>query len=264
MKYGAMNFPVKPLLQEIEEIGELGFDYVEMTMDLPEAAPQKVLAQKKSILNLLNRYKMGITGHLPTFVWTSDLYDSLRKASLQENLEALEAAAELGIEKVVLHPGYITGMGKFVIDKAKRYGLESIEAILKKANSLDMTLCIENMFPQANFLTQPHEFQEVFEIFPEIRLALDIGHANLGGDRNRAIEFIQRYGYRIGHIHANDNFGKEDNHLPIGAGIIDFDRIIKALKQTSYDETMTIEVFSKDRDYLRISKEKMKKIWESL
>jgi len=264
MKYGAMNFPVKPLLKEIEEIGELGFDYVELTMDPPEAAPQKVLAQKKSILNLLNRYKMGITGHLPTFVWTSDLYESLRKASLHENVEAIEASAELGIEKLVLHPGYITGMGKFVIDKAKRYGLESIEAILKKANSLGMTLCIENMFPQANFLTQPQEFQEVFETFPEIRLALDIGHANLGGDRNRAIEFIQRYGYRIGHIHANDNFGKEDNHLPIGAGIIDFDRIIKALKQTSYDETMTIEVFSKDRDYLRISKEKMKKMWESL
>jgi len=264
MKYGAMNFPVKPLLKEIEEIGELGFDYVELTMDLPEAAPQKVLAQKKPILNLLNRYKMGITGHLPTFVWTSDLYDSLRKASLQENVEAIEASAELGIEKLVLHPGYITGMGKFVIDKAKRYGLESIEAILKKANSLGMTLCIENMFPQANFLTQPHEFQEVFDIFPEIRLALDIGHANLGGDRNRALEFIQRYGYRIGHIHANDNFGKEDNHLPIGAGLIDFEKIIKSLKQTSYDETMTIEVFSKDRDYLRISKEKMKKMWESL
>jgi hypothetical protein len=47
MKYGAMNFPIKPLLKEIEEIGELGFDYVELTMDPPEAAPQKVLAQKK-------------------------------------------------------------------------------------------------------------------------------------------------------------------------------------------------------------------------
>ncbi len=102
---------------------------------------------------------MGLVGHLPTFVLTSDLYDSLRRASLQENLEALEAAAELGIEKMVLHPGYITGMGKFVIDKAKRFGLESIEAILKKANSLGMTLCLENMFPQALFLTQPQEFQ---------------------------------------------------------------------------------------------------------
>ena len=33
MKYGAMNFPIKPFLKEIEEIGELGFDYVELTMD---------------------------------------------------------------------------------------------------------------------------------------------------------------------------------------------------------------------------------------
>lgn len=264
MKYGAMNFPIKPLLKEMEEIGEMGFDYVELTMDPPEATPHKILVQKKSIQNLLNRYEMGIMGHLPTFVWASDLYESLRKASLQENFKALEAAAELGIKKVVLHPGYISGMGKFLLDRARTYGMESIESILKKTNRLGMTLCIENMFPQAHFLSQPHEFQEVFEAFPEIRLALDFGHANLGGDRNRALEFIQRYGYRIGHIHANDNFGKEDNHLPIGAGIIDFEKTIKALKETLYDETMTLEIFSKDRDYLKISKEKMKKMWGSL
>lgn len=264
MRYGAMNFPIKPLLKEIEEIGELGFDYVELTMDLPEASPKKVLTQKKPILSLLNRYRMGITGHLPTFVLTSDLYDSLRQASVQENLEAIEVAAELGIQKLVLHPGYITGLGKFVLDMAKGYGLKSIETILKKANSLNMTLCVENMFPQASFLTQPHEFHDLFESFPEILLALDIGHANLGQDRNKAIEFIHRYGHRIGHIHANDNFGKEDNHLPIGAGLIDFEKIIKALKQTPYDETLTVEVFSKDRDYLRISKEKIKKMWEIL
>ncbi len=259
-----MNFPVKAVLQEIEEIGKLGFDYVELTFDPPEATPQKIVSQKRSILELLDRYRIGLVGHLPTFVWTSDLYESLRKASLEENFSALEAAAELGIEKLVLHPGYITGMGKFVIDKAKGYGLKSMEAILKKANGLGMTLCIENMFPQANFLTQPQEFQEVFESFPEIRLALDIGHANLGGNKNSAIEFIQRYGYRIGHIHANDNFGKEDNHLPIGAGLIDFERILKSLKETPYDGTITLEVFSRDRDYLRISKEKIQKIWNSL
>ena len=33
MKYGAMNFPIKPLLKEIEDIGEMGFDYVELTME---------------------------------------------------------------------------------------------------------------------------------------------------------------------------------------------------------------------------------------
>ncbi len=264
MRYGAMNFPVKPILQEIEEFGRLGFDYVELTFDPPEVTPQKVRSQKRAILELLNRYEIGILGHLPTFVWTSDLYDSLRKASVQENLKAIEVSAELGIKKLVLHPGYLTGMGKFVPDRAKAHGLKSIEIILKKASSLDITLCIENMFPQANFLTEPEEFQFLFDSFPELRLALDVGHANLGGDRNTAIEFVRRYGPRLGHIHANDNFGKEDNHLPIGAGLIDFERIIKALKKAAYDDTLTLEVFSKDRDYLRISREKIKKMWETL
>jgi sugar phosphate isomerase/epimerase len=264
MKYGAMNFPVRPLLREVEEIGEMGFDYVELTMDPPEATPQKILVQKHSIQEALCRYGMGIMGHLPTFVWTSDLYESLRKASLQENFEALEASAELGIEKVVLHPAYITGLGKFLIDRVKGYAMESIESILKKAVSLNITLCIENMFPQTRFLFQAYEFQSIFEAFPEIRLTLDIGHANLGGGKNRSSEFIHHYGYRIGHVHANDNFGKEDSHLPIGAGIIDFEKILKELKETQYDETMTLEVFSKDRDYLKISKEKIRSIWEAL
>jgi sugar phosphate isomerase/epimerase len=264
MKYGAMNFPIKPLLREVEEIGKMGFDYVELTMDPPEATPQKILVQKHSIQEALHRYGMGIMGHLPTFVWTSDLYESLRRASLQENFEALEAAAGLGIEKVVLHPAYITGLGRFLIDRVKGYAMESIESILKKAVNLNITLCIENMFPQAHFLFQPYEFQSVFEAFPEIRLTLDIGHANLGGGKNKSSEFIHHYGYRIGHVHANDNFGKEDSHLPIGAGIIDFEKILKELKETQYDETITLEVFSKDRDYLKISKEKIKYMWEAL
>src|SRR4030042_6587820 len=262
MKYGGMNFPMKPLLREIEGIGEMGFDYVELTMDPPEATPKKKINQKRAILDVLQRYNMGMMGHLPTFILTADLYESLRNASLQENFTALEAAAELGIEKVVLHPGLITGLGKFLLDKAKRYSMESLETILKKALNLNITLCIENMFPQARFLCQPHEFKSVFETFPEIRLTLDIGHANLGSGKNRSLEFIRLYGYRMGHVHANDNFGKEDSHLPIGAGIIDFEKILKELKESQYDETITLEVFSKDRDYLKISKEKIKKIWK--
>ncbi|NWF92951.1 MAG: sugar phosphate isomerase/epimerase [Syntrophaceae bacterium] len=264
MRYGAMNFPIKPLLKEIEEIGEMGFDYVELTFDPPEAIPQRVLAQKKQILDLLHRYRMGIVGHLPTFLWTSDLYESLRRVSVQETLDALDAGSELGIEKFVLHPGYITGLGKFLMDRAKGYGMASIETVQKKATSLGITLCIENIFPQAHFLSSPHEFQEVFQSFPDLRLTLDIGHANLGGGKNKSSEFIHQYGHRISHVHANDNFGKEDNHLPIGAGIIDFEKILSELKEARYDETLTLEVFSKDRDYLKISKEKIKRIWEAL
>jgi hypothetical protein len=39
---------------------------------------------------------------------------------------------------------------------------------------------------------------------------------------------------------------------------------MKELKEAQYDETITLEVFSRDKDYLKISKEKIKRLWEAL
>ena len=80
----------------------------------------------------------------------------------------------------------------------------------------------------------------------------------------KALDFIGTFSDRIGHVHVSDNFGKEDNHLPIGTGTIDFPKIIKALKDIGYDDTLTLEVFSRDRDYLRISREKLAAMVTSL
>ena len=41
MKYGAMNLPTKPFTEELEALGRLGFDYIELTMDAPECTPEK-------------------------------------------------------------------------------------------------------------------------------------------------------------------------------------------------------------------------------
>jgi hypothetical protein len=37
MLYGAMNFPIRPILEELEAISGLGFDYLELAMDPPQA-----------------------------------------------------------------------------------------------------------------------------------------------------------------------------------------------------------------------------------
>ena len=88
-------------------------------------------------------------------------------------------------------------------------------------------------------------------------MTLDTGHANIGSKgADRALDFIKKFGNRIEHIHANDNMGKEDNHLPLGVGTVDFQQVIAALKSIGYDRTVTLEVFSRDRDYLRLSRDK--------
>jgi sugar phosphate isomerase/epimerase len=258
MLYGVMNFPIRPVLKELEAISGLGFDYLELAMDPPQAHYRMIHQQKEVLLKALDRYKMGLVCHLPTFVSTADLTDSLREASLNEVLESLEVAAELRALKVVLHPSIIMGLSVFVMDKARQYALKSLEATVEKADQLGLCLCIENMFPQSHSLVDPEDFVEIFERFPTLKLTLDTGHAHIQSKSDKkTLDFIEMFSDRIGHVHANDNFGRRDDHLPIGAGTIDFPKIMKALKAIGYDDTVTLEVFSKDRDYLRISRDKL-------
>ena len=257
MIYGAMNFPVMPILDEVEAISGLGFDYLELAMDPPQAHYKIIRQQREAIIKTLEQNKMKLICHLPTFVSTADLTDSIRESSVNEVISSLEVAGELQPLKVVLHPSFIIGLSVFVLDRVRQIALESLEVIVEKAEQLGLSICIENMFPQSNSLVNPEDFVEIFERFPSLKLTLDTGHANIGsGGGNKNLEFIERFPDRIAHIHANDNFGKEDNHLPLGTGTVDFSKIGKALKGIEYNETVTFEVFSRDRDYLKISREK--------
>ena len=264
MRYGAMNFPVTPVENELDTIASLGFDYLELTMDPPAAHHSTIRKERKKILSALRGYGMALVCHMPTFVSLADLSESIRMASLSEVMLSLETAASLGTEKIVVHPAYFSGMGAFVPEMARSLAMESLAAIASKATELELILCVENMFPRTQFCVDVDDFKDVFQRFPELKLTLDTGHANIGSPRGkRIIQLIEAFGDRIGHVHVSDNFGKEDNHLPIGSGRIKFSKIIKALKETGYDDTVTIEVFTPDREYLRLSRQRFEKIWAS-
>jgi sugar phosphate isomerase/epimerase len=262
MRYGAMNFPVKKVRDEIEQFAALGFNFLELTLDPPEAHYRIVLAQKNDVLKDLKTFNMGLICHLPTFVYTADLTERIRRASLQEMVRSLQTARELGSEKVVVHPGYIGGMGAFVMDISRRYALESLAAISQKADELGIVLCLENMFPRYLSFVEPEDFKPVFEQFPRLKLTLDIGHANIddsGGDRT--IRFLRMFSHKLGHIHMSDNKGKRDDHQSVGKGNIQFERIVQALKAAGYDDTITFEIFTKDRKDLVTSRDKIDRLF---
>jgi sugar phosphate isomerase/epimerase len=210
----------------------------------------------------LKQFELGLVCHLPTFLSTADLTDRLRQASIEEVLVSLEIAADMQPLKVVLHPSYMMGLGVFVPELTKAHALNSLEIIVEKAHGLGLCLCLENMFPRTQWLTYPEEFVDILAKFPTLNLLLDIGHAHIGdAGGKKCLRFIEMFPGRIGHLHVSDNFCKEDQHLPIGAGIIDFSKAVKALKGIEYDDTVTLEVFSRDRDYLKMSKKKMEEMF---
>jgi sugar phosphate isomerase/epimerase len=264
MQYGAMNFPIKPVSDELIEIGALGFDYLELTMDPPQAHYTTLQQQIQTIVNDLHSRGMSIICHLPTFVSTADLTDSIRQASLQEMFHSLEVAAELGAQKVVLHPGHIGGLGVYVIETALAHANNSLAAIIEYAQKLGLCVCLENMFPRCRAFVEPGDFVDILQRFPNLKLTLDTGHANIGAKGGRRIlQFIKKFGHRIGHLHISDNFGERDDHIPLGSGVINFKKIARAVKRSGYDDTATLEIFSEDRRALVQSRRRFDELFQN-
>jgi sugar phosphate isomerase/epimerase len=259
MHFGAMNFPLTPVLDEIEAFARLGFDYLELAMDPPMAHHSILSSSRAAITRALKLNGLGLIGHLPTFLSTADLTESLRQASLKEMRRSLEVVADLGAKKVVLHPSMAGGMGAFVLDMVKGYAFDFLSEIVDTAHCLDVTICLENMFPRNRLGVEPDDFEEMFKTFPSLRLTLDTGHANVDDRRGRRLkELVNRFGHRIGHLHFSDNQGKRDDHLAVGQGTINFKELVRRLKGVGYDDTVTLEVFDKNRRMLVESRERIK------
>ena len=259
MRFGAMNFPVMPVLDEIDAIARLGFDYLELAMDPPKAHHSTLSSSKKAIISVLKDSGLGLVCHMPTFVTTADLTESLRRASIAEIRLSLNMAGELGAEKVVLHPSMVSGMGMFVQDLVKGYAFEFLSEMVAAAQQLAVTICLENMFPRNLLGVEPEDFEEIFQNFPSLKLTLDTGHANIadqGGTRLKRL--VEKFVGRIGHLHFSDNQGRRDDHWAIGKGTVNFPQLVKSLKTIGYDDTLTLEVFEQDRKMLVASRERLK------
>jgi sugar phosphate isomerase/epimerase len=255
-----MNFPVRPVLEQIEAIAALGLDYVELAMDPPQAHFEQVLSRRRDIQKALNRHGLGLVCHLPTFVQTADLTDGIRLASVVETIRAMETAAELSAEKVVLHPSYISGMALHVPDQAFALAMDSLDGFVTRAGQLGLPMGIENMLPGVSLFVEPEDFKPVFDSFGGLQLVLDIGHAAIGDESGRrALGFIDAFGDRMNHVHVSDNHGTHDEHLCVGDGHINFKPVIRKLRRIGYDETITLEIFGQDRKALTTSRRRISK-----
>lgn len=259
MHFGAMNYPIQPVLEEIEALGALGFDYLELAMDPPEAHHETLRQLSADIRAALERHQMGLVCHLPTFISTADLTASIRQASRQELLSSIDVAARLGATKAVLHPSCILGMGRHVPALAEQYDLESLDQAVERAAGVNIDLCLENLFPQLTPFGSIEQWARRFRRHPQLGLTLDIGHAHIGPDgMTRILTFIQRFASRLRHLHVSDNTGREDDHLPVGDGRIDFPAVAAALRRIGYQGGITLEVFSENREDLVSSRDRLK------
>ena len=78
---------------------------------------------------------------------------------------------------------------------------------------------------------------------------LDIGHAEMRGSGSGAVNMIHALGNRIQALHIHDNDKWHDSHqLPFSMQI-DFDAVVKALRDINYQGYFTLETNRYLNDY---------------
>src|SRR5918996_819569 len=82
--YGLLTNPSNEILDEITNIHDLNFEYVEMGIEGPEGNPLIIEKKKNEILNLLQKFKEKPIGHTAYWIDLCSDYEYVRSAWIQE------------------------------------------------------------------------------------------------------------------------------------------------------------------------------------
>ncbi|MBI5061667.1 MAG: sugar phosphate isomerase/epimerase [Candidatus Aenigmarchaeota archaeon] len=260
--FGNLTNPTVNILDEIEAIHKLGMDFVEIGMEGPEGMPEILMQKKDTIRKSLEKKGMFAIGHTSWYAELGTPHESVRKAWLSECKRFIDVATALRLEKITFHSH---SRGMFMHHKrSKKRVLDnfvlSLRELVEYGTKSGVMVMLENATEKRE-IYNIKDFSYIVSRVTDLGVHIDIGHAFMHGRMKNVEKYINAFHSRLEHLHFHDNHGKFDEHLPIGKGRINYKRVVQLLKKKNYDKTITFEVFSKDRNMVRASANKIKVLW---
>ncbi len=161
----------------IEEAGYAGWEIVgdgNYRLDNPSCM--------KKIEEVLASTNLGATVHAPYGdLNLATLNDPIWRESIRQINTCIEYASAL-TDRITIHPGYISPVGKLMPQKVWDLQKEALRQIGKVACEYSVLACLENMINAKEFLCrQPEELIGMTEGIEGIGMTFDFGHANTLG-----------------------------------------------------------------------------------
>jgi len=161
----------------------------------------------------------------------ASLLEPIRRASVEVIAQCFSIAAEVNAS-VVIHPGYFAWAEERT--RAEHQLKKSLSALDRLSQEYSIRYFIENMGNWEYFLLKNPGELSLIEDTP---FALDVGHAH----QNHCLAgFLQ---VPAAHYHLHDNEGKEDSHLPLGKGTIDFKPVMAAVSKNKVIPILEVATF---------------------
>jgi len=251
MKIGACNFPRGNLYEELKWIGENKFEFIDLFLMEDGKTPEKIEIDR--VVKLLRKYKLGAVGHTAWYLPFGTSISSIRQAAVAECAKYFPYFSAAGAKYVTVHANWPNRL--FSDDEGLEFQAESIKKLMELAAPYKLKIMYEHTDTEKDTVENS---AKILAKVPDLLFHLDFGHASVFGRKPE--DFIKAFHKKLVHVHIHESKKNLDLHLPIGVGDTNTERAVSFLKKY-YNGTITLEVFSRYRENILMSREILKKIW---
>lgn len=232
-----------PILDHLETISEAGFSILEICSFPAHLDYHDLPACRRVATRLRDLELEAYSFHAPfaAELDITSLDGHQRQRAVDEIFRSTDAAAALGVRFYVIHPGPETGQ----IPRAERLDrMENAALVLDRVaahcRGMNLSLVLENMLPHL-FAGPVRDLLWLLGALDaaDVGICLDTGHAYLSGDLYGVAHKLSGH---LWMLHASDNHGEFDDHLPPGEGQIAWRELFRQLACEAFDGTVILEI----------------------
>jgi sugar phosphate isomerase/epimerase len=227
MKIGASTvhgFYRHNILDVVLELEEAGFDTIELVYERGKPFSSTEITELRKIRE---EAKKDFSMHCPFIgMMLSHPNEEYWKPQLERIEKSLQIACEIGCSDYVIHAGEIPEAYRLAGEPRESFVYSFVERFAPLVERYKpIKVRIENLIAEKEIGATCSELAGIIEAIPSLGLCYDIAHAVLA----KQAEAIMN-SFPIDYVHATDNDLIVDQHWAVGAGKIDFKKIISSLK----------------------------------
>ena len=244
----------KPILDVLEPLARAGFPGIEVGTPPRHFDPWEK-SQVEAVAEHLQRNRVAAVSIHAPFGGILDLSDPNphhRAAAIGGILQAASVLHRLGGSIVVVHPTDVPRSAETVGARLAACA-DALSILARSCAGMGLRLAVESPLPHL-IGGHPDEFRWILgRLDGHAGVCLDTSHTFLG---HHWKEFVEAAGASLIHVHACDNRGSFDDHLPPGEGMIDWGLVVESLRVAKYDGWIMLELAcieeSQDAPFARI------------
>jgi sugar phosphate isomerase/epimerase len=204
---------------------------------------------------------LKVTFHAPFMdLRPGALDDQIQKTSMDRIRQAFDLIPYFQPLKIVCHPSFDDRYYVACDDLWLENSVNFWRQLIPLAKDGGTIIALENVYEK-----EPHILRRLLEALAsdQVCFCFDTGHFNVFSHAPLKT-WMDELGRYIGHLHLHDNFGKFDEHLPIGAATFPFEQFFMALKDLRARPTITLEAHAQEHLWQSVANLQKMPLWDDV